>query len=231
MGSSPDEVGVRLPGRQVGTVVEGGPRQAGVVQAAIAVHVIAAGPTGCRPVQPHRRTAGVAHRRLVAERERARPAHTNPCGDAHRDGVGVPGPGRVARPDEVGVRLPGRQVGTVVEGGPRQAGVVPEAQRARHANLADLGLGHHREAGRVAVVIQQQVQLDSPLGAGELGPVEQRHRQVDQAGIQTHELVLEAKLLRATLGVDHLPGPLQQLLEDGLKQLPRSVLGGARITV
>src|SRR5690242_2986608 len=70
-----------------------------------------------------------------------------------------------------------------------------EPQRARHLDLARLAFGHHRERRQVAVVVQQQVQLDRALGPPEFGPVEHAHRQVDDAPVEAHQIVFETELL------------------------------------
>ena len=45
------------------------------------------------------------------------------------------------------------------------------------------------------LVVQQQVQLDRPLRPLILRPVEHAYRQVDDAPLQTHQLVLKTELL------------------------------------
>jgi hypothetical protein len=90
--------------------------------------------------------------------------------------------------------------------------------------------GDHREAGEMPLVIQQQVQLDRSFGASILRPVKDRHTQGDHRGIQAHQLVLKAKFLLPlpALAGGHALALLQQLIEDGLVQLPGSVFIGVR---
>ena len=75
-------------------------------------------------------------------------------------------------------------------------------------------------------MIQQQVQLDGSLGPPELRPVEQRHAQVDDRGVQAQQPVLEPKFLLAPLTGHPSLAAAQQLLEYGLEQLPRPVFVG-----
>jgi hypothetical protein len=82
-----------------------------------------------------------------------------------------------------------------------------------------LGDDHH--GGQVAVVVQQAMKLDRPLGAPELGPVEERRAQVDHRRVQADELVLEAELppaLRQGLAAQ------EQRLEHRPVELPRTML-------
>ena len=67
------------------------------------------------------------------------------------------------------------------------------------------------------------MQLDRPLGAPELRPVEQRRAQIDDRGVQAHQLVLEPELPPA-LAQGLAPG--EQLLEHRPVQLPRPMLVG-----
>src|SRR5664280_272879 len=101
-----------------------------------------------------------------------------------------------------------------------------EPQRARHLDLAGLAFGHHRGRRQVAIVVQQQVQLDRALGPPEFRPVEHAHRQVDDAPVQTHQLVLETEFLPPTLALHQLLALQQRLLEHGLVKLPRSMFIG-----
>src|ERR1035441_5681027 len=101
-----------------------------------------------------------------------------------------------------------------------------EPQRARHLDLAGLAFGHRRERRQVAIVVQQQVQLDRALGPPEFRPVEHAHRQVDDAPVQTHQLVLETEFLPPTLALHQLLALQQRLLEHGLVKLPRSMFIG-----
>ena len=64
------------------------------------------------------------------------------------------------------------------------------------------------------------MQLDGAFGALKLRPVEQRHTQVDDAGVEAQQTILETELV-ATGGQPELPAALaEQLLEDGFEQLP-----------
>ena len=98
-----------------------------------------------------------------------------------------------------------------------------KAQGAGHAHVMPLALGDDDYAGEIAVVAQQAMQLDRPLGAPEVRPVEQRRTQIDDRGIQTHQLVLEPKLpppLRQGLAA------CQQFLEHRAIELPGAMRVG-----
>src|ERR1035441_6461233 len=101
-----------------------------------------------------------------------------------------------------------------------------EPQRARHLDFAGLAFRHHGERRQVAIVVQQQVQLDGALRLLVLRPVEHAHRQVDDAAVQTHQLVLETELLSPALAAHQFLALEQRLFEHRLVQLPRSMLIG-----
>ena len=91
---------------------------------------------------------------------------------------------------------------------------------AGHPQIVRFACGDDGERGQIAGVVQQQVQLDGAFGALKLRPVEQCHAQIDDAGVETEQAVLEPKLVAAS-GQPKLPAALaEQLLEDGFKQLP-----------
>jgi hypothetical protein len=101
-----------------------------------------------------------------------------------------------------------------------------EPQRARHLDLAGLAFRHHGERRQVAVVVQQQVQLDGALRPPVFRPVEHAHRQVDDASVQAHQFVLETELLPPALAAHQFLAFEQRLLEHRLVELPRPVLIG-----
>src|SRR5579883_2812153 len=95
-------------------------------------------------------------------------------------------------------------------------------QCLRHRHVVNLAGRDHREARQVAVVIEQQVQLDRPLGGTKLRPVVHRKAQVNHRGVQAHQLVLEAELLRLSssgLRQLRLTAPVEQM-KHVLVQLP-----------
>ena len=55
--------------------------------------------------------------------------------------------------------------------------------------VGNVGIG-----GEVPIMIQEEVELDCPLGASELSPGEKRETEGDSRAIQGKELILEAKL-------------------------------------
>src|ERR1039457_6461813 len=101
-----------------------------------------------------------------------------------------------------------------------------EPQRACHFDLTGLAFRHYRERRQVAIVVQQQVQFDRALGPPDLCPIEHAHRQVDDAPVQAHQLVLEAELLTPALAAHQFLAFEQRLLEHRLVQLPRPILIG-----
>src|SRR6185369_11265422 len=78
----------------------------------------------------------------------------------------------------------------------------------------------------VSIVIQQQMKLDRSLGLAELGPREQTETQIDRAGVQTEQLVLEPELglLARILG----SADVQQISEQRSVQFPRTM--GVRVS-
>ena len=90
-------------------------------------------------------------------------------------------------------------------------------------DVGHLAIGDDTEARQVAVVVEDQMQLDRALGGAELCPVVHREAQIDDGRIDADQLVLEAKLLLAhRFGGDRL----EQAVEDLLEQLPRSMAVG-----
>lgn len=56
-----------------------------------------------------------------------------------------------------------------------------------------LALGNEPNARQVTIMVEQQVQLDRPLGAAKLRPVKQAYAQIHDGGVQAQQLVLETK--------------------------------------
>jgi hypothetical protein len=99
-----------------------------------------------------------------------------------------------------------------------------EAKLARDAHVSDPPLGNHGHRRQVAVMIEEQMQLHSPLGALVLRPAEHRRAQIDHRGVERQKLVLETELLlrpRRQL----LAAP-EQAVEDCLVELPGPVRVG-----
>ena len=69
-------------------------------------------------------------------------------------------------------------------------------------------------------MVEQEVKLDGAFDPSELRPVEPRRAQIDDGGIEAHELILEPEL-PPTLG--ERPAALQELVEDVFEQLPRAL--------
>lgn len=80
------------------------------------------------------------------------------------------------------------------------ASIVPVSGRKPRATFNSLcyTVGHHRIRGQAAVVVQQQMQLDRALPLPVLDPIEHDCRQLDDAAVQAHHLVLETEHALAT---------------------------------
>ena len=104
-----------------------------------------------------------------------------------------------------------------------------EAQGGGDAALVHAAFGDDGVAGQQALMIEQQMQLDGPLGAPVLRPVEDSGAQLDQGGVEREQLVLESKPMTSS----HFAAASEQLIEHAPVKLPRPVLvgvgqGGAR---
>ena len=87
-------------------------------------------------------------------------------------------------------------------------------------DLMDTPLRDMGKDGEIAVMVEEEVELDRPLRLPEGGPIKKRSAEIDDGGIQTEELILEAKLLCARDG----PALLEKLIEQLLVELPGSFL-------
>ena len=101
-----------------------------------------------------------------------------------------------------------------------------EAQPACDVNLMGLALADMGEAGQVAVMIEQHMDLDGALGAAKGGPIVQAEAEVDDGGVERDQCVLEAKRPLALRRQPLAAG--QKLLEDGLIKLPGPMSVGVR---
>src|SRR5512136_570593 len=59
-----------------------------------------------------------------------------------------------------------------------------EVQSPGNLHVRDLSLAQDGELGKVAVVVQEQVQFDRPLGSSEMGPIKDAQTQVDGRRIE-----------------------------------------------
>src|SRR6266403_526751 len=93
-------------------------------------------------------------------------------------------------------------------------------------HIVHLAGGDHAKARQIAVVIEQQVQLDRTLGRAKLRPIVHLQTQVDHGGIQAHQFVLEAELLRPLRPGQRQLGlkACEQHVKHILIQLPGSML-------
>src|SRR5215470_15328365 len=73
-------------------------------------------------------------------------------------------------------------------------------------------------------MVEEKVELHRPLGPSKLRPIEQARAQIDDRGVQAHELVLESEL-PAVLCSD-AAAAIEKLVKDGLEERPRTVFVG-----
>ena len=100
-----------------------------------------------------------------------------------------------------------------------------ETQRSRHVDLVLFAFGDDGEARQIAIVIQNQMQLHRAFGLPKHSPIEHAGAEIDDRGVDAHELVLETKLLLCVSA--QLPLALgEQLMEHGFIQLPRPMFIG-----
>ena len=121
---------------------------------------------------------------------------------------------------DAGLRPVGEQPIVVVAPVIHHDGAGREGDRPRGFDIGHAAISHQPEAWQVAVMVEDQMQFDGPLGATELRPVIHRQAQVDHGRVETDQLVLEAKFLLAHGLGRH---DLEQPVEDPLEQLPRTV--------
>jgi len=62
-------------------------------------------------------------------------------------------------------------------------------------DIGSLAFGDDGEVRQIAVVVKEQMELDSTLGLTEIGPGEEAETEIYDGSIETEELVLEAELL------------------------------------
>ncbi len=98
----------------------------------------------------------------------------------------------------------------------------PKRLLPRDGDLVALALGYHERRGEVAVVVEGEMQLDRALGPAKRRPLEDLSAEINDGGVERHQLVLEPKLLLARNG----PAAVQQVIEHLLVELPRPVLVG-----
>ena len=106
--------------------------------------------------------------------------------------------------------------------GDDRAGI--EAQPAGDVALMHPAFGYVGEAGQVAFMIEQQWSLIAPLVRRYLRPVEHVGAEIDDAGIEAEQLVLEAEL--APAGRRQAGQRANNWENTVVVQLPRPVLVG-----
>ena len=102
-----------------------------------------------------------------------------------------------------------------------------QVQRSGDLDIGPFGLGDQHVGRHVVVVVEQDVDFDSTLGATELGPRKEPQTQRDGGRVQRQELSAELKFRRPVvpqhaLGAEPLQGRPEQVLEEA----GRTVLGG-----
>jgi hypothetical protein len=84
-------------------------------------------------------------------------------------------------------------------------------------DIGDASFGNTGIGREIALVIQDQVQLDGPFGPAEVGPVKKAKTEIDDGGIQGQELIFEPEFL---LPIDLGSNVGEETEEDLLIQLP-----------
>ena len=96
-----------------------------------------------------------------------------------------------------------------------------EVQFPGDFDIRDLSLAQDGEPGKVAVVVQEQVQFDGSLGPSEMYPIKGTQAQIDSGGVEANRFALEPEslLLRSLISTS-----FQQQKKQMLMKLPGSVL-------
>ena len=89
-------------------------------------------------------------------------------------------------------------------------------------DLVGQGVRDPRKHRQIAVVIQEQVDLDCALGRHIFGPGKKAETEVNHRSVQTQQLVLEPELVTRTVELQ----PAQTIVEQVLKKFPTPVLVG-----
>ena len=77
-----------------------------------------------------------------------------------------------------------------------------KTEGARYGDFVLAPWGNHSKRRQVALMLQDQMQLDGSLGAAKLGPVKDGGTQLNGRGIYGEQLVLEAQLSALALVLD-----------------------------
>jgi hypothetical protein len=88
-------------------------------------------------------------------------------------------------------------------------------------DIGSLAIGDHGEVRQIAVVVKEQVELNSTLGLAEVSPGKQTETEVHGSGVEAEQFVLEAELLlfSGALAAAEVP----QVKESLLIELPGTV--------
>jgi hypothetical protein len=63
-----------------------------------------------------------------------------------------------------------------------------------HLHIGHLPLRDDGERGKIAIMIQKQMQFDGPLGSAKFGPVKEDDTEINDGGIQVDQFVLKPEL-------------------------------------
>ena len=88
-------------------------------------------------------------------------------------------------------------------------------------DIGSFAIGDHGEVRQIAVVVEQQVELNGAFGLTEISPGKHAQTEVNDGGVDTEQLVLEAKLLLFARALAAAEVP--QMKESILIKLPWSV--------
>ncbi len=76
-----------------------------------------------------------------------------------------------------------------------RSGLKPEL--AGHRDVTNRAIADDRIFRQIAIMVQQQMDLNGAFGSSEPGPIEQGQAQVNHRGIEAYQLVLEPEFLPA----------------------------------
>jgi hypothetical protein len=93
-------------------------------------------------------------------------------------------------------------------------------KHADHFRIRDFSLRNDGKGGKITIVVQKQMQFDGPLGSTELDPVKQGDREINDCGVQAHQLILESELF---LPLNLVLTSVQQLQKESLVESSRAM--------
>ncbi len=84
-------------------------------------------------------------------------------------------------------------------------------------HIRDLALRDDGIGGKIAIMVQKQMQFDGPLGSTELCPVKHGDREINDRRVQARQLFLESELF---LPLNLVLASIRQLHKELLVELP-----------